>query len=174
MNKFFNTLTILLLSLYQPAFALENDKSELIEIHSDTAEFNEGKGTAIYRGKVILEQGSLKINSHSLIIFNGENGVSKVLAEGSPAYYEQVIDIEKPPVKAHSKKIIYLPQEESISLEGSAKLEQGENKFEGEHIHYDLKKHILNAKGKVDDTENSSSSSSRVKMVIPPTKKSTE
>lgn len=160
--------------LAQSATALENDKAELIKIQSDTAEFNETTGTALYRGQVVLEQGSLKISSNALTIYNSENGVSKVLAEGSPAHYEQLIDIEKPPVKAQSKKIIYLPQEESISLEGNAKLAQGDNHFEGEHIHYDLKKHILNAKGHIENDDINSSANRRVKMVIPPTKKSVE
>ena len=168
-----SALLALLLSPF--AFGLDNDKSALIKIQSDTAEFNEAKGTAIYRGKVELEQGSLLIQSDALTIFNSEEGVSKVLAEGKPAHYQQQMENEKLPVKAKAETITYLPQEDSITLAGEAKLSQGANQFEGEHIHYDLKRNVLKATGGSSDATSDSEAapSGRVKMVIPPTRKPT-
>ncbi len=169
----FVTPLITSLILLSPAHALEKDKESLIEIQSDSAEFNEAKGTALYQGDVELRQGTLLIQSEALTIYNSEKGVSKVLAEGTPAHYQQLVDTDKPPVKAKANRIIYFPQNERIALEGSARLQQGENIFEGEHIHYDLQKHILNAKGRLKNEtgkEGHSTTSGRVKMVIPPTR----
>ncbi len=152
------------------AYALEEDKNQMIKIQSDSAEFNESKGTAIYLGSVELTQGTLNISSKKLIIFNSQTGVNKVMAEGGPATYSQVLDEDGPPITASAGKIEYFPQEEKIVLSHDAKLSQGDAVFEGEHIQYDMRNQILNAAGNNPDDPSPDKSNSRVKMVIPPKK----
>lgn len=154
------------------AFALDSDRGQMLKIQADTAELDENKGTAIYRGSVELSQGSLLITAHTLTIYNSEEGVSKVVAKGGPAKYTQTIDEEEEPVHAHAIEITYFPAAEKLVLSKSAKLTQGGSRFEGETIDYDIQKQILTADGgakSVDGTTNpKNKATGRVKMLLPP------
>lgn len=162
----------------QMALALDSDRGQMLEIQADTAELDENKGTAIYRGSVELSQGSLLIKAHTLTIYNSEAGVSKVVAEGEPAKYSQVIEENKDPVHAHAMEITYFPADEKLVLSKNAKLIQGGSLFEGNKIDYDIQKQLLTADGgtktetQSDDPNNTSvnQSSGRVKMILPPAK----
>lgn len=148
------------LSFIASAFALEEDKNQPINIQADRAKLSEAAGTAVYTGSVELNQGTLTIQCDQLTLFNANGGVSKVEAQGSPAFYTQLLDKDKPPVEAVAKNIVYLPQEEKIILTHEAKVSQGLNEFQGELIEYNLKKQLLTATGQ---------SKNRVRMILQPT-----
>jgi len=152
------------------AMALDSDSSQLLQIQADTAELDEQKGTAVYRGSVELSQGSLQITAQVLTIYNSEDGVSKVIAEGSPAKYTQTISSDKDPVHAHALEITYFPAKEKLVLSKNAKLTQGDSRFEGDTIDYDIQKQLLTADGGP-SLESDNNPSGRVKMVLPPAKK---
>lgn len=164
----------------QMALALDTDHNQMLEIQSNTAELDENKGTAIYRGAVELSQGSLLITAQTLTIYNSAEGVSKVIAEGDPAKYSQTINENKEPVHAHAMEITYYPADEKLVLSKHAKLTQGGSLFEGDKIDYDIQKQRLTANGGT-NTEHSTranngtqpsvkQSTGRVKMVLPPSK----
>lgn len=149
------------------ALAIDSDRQAPIEIQADSAKISEAKQTAIYTGNVELNQGTLKITCDQLTVFNSPTGVERVEARGTPAAYSQKMDAEKPRLDAAAGKIIYLPAKSRIRLEGSAKIKQGGNVFEGQLIEYDLAQQVLMASGQANSTA-TGDSGQRVRMTLQP------
>ena len=51
-------------------FALSTDKDKPIELEADSANLDDKKGISIYRGNVILTQGSTKLNASELTLYH--------------------------------------------------------------------------------------------------------
>ncbi|QLF92403.1 lipopolysaccharide transport periplasmic protein LptA [Pseudomonas sp. ABC1] len=152
------------------AWALPEDSEQPIHVQADTAELDDKQGVAVYRGDVVITQGTLKITGDTVTITQTPSGEIDVFTSvGKPAYYEQKPAIDKPIVKAYGLTIQYFSSSERIVLIDQAKVVQEGNTFEGEKIVYDTKRQIVNA-GRANDTQ-ITSPRPRIDMVIQPRKK---
>lgn len=172
--RFANPLPLLLgLSLLlggAPAWALPSDRDQPIRVQADSAELDDAKGVAVYRGGVVITQGTLKITGDTVTITQDGNGDIEVFtAVGKPAYYEQQPATDKPLVKAYGLTIQYFASNERIVLIDQAKVVQEGNTFEGEKIVYDTRRQIVNA-GRATDAR-VTTPRPRIDMVIQPRKK---
>ncbi len=149
------------------ALALPTDRDQPVRIQADSAELDEGKGVAVYRGNVIITQGSLKITGDAVTISQNRQKEDDVFtATGKPAQYEQKPAADKSAVRASGMTIQYFAASERIVLIDRAKIVQAGNTFEGEKIVYDVRKQIVNA-GRA-GSESVSAPRSRIDMVIQP------
>ncbi len=148
--------------------ALEADQAQPIEIEADSAVLDEQKAMAIYKGKVELIQGTLKITAQQLTVWSIKNQIEKLEALGDPATYTQSFEDNSNPIDAVANNIYYFPTQGKVILEMDAHITQGQHRFEGNHIEYDIKKQLLSAKGQSSET---GKNMSRVKIVIPPQNK---
>ena len=155
------------------AAALPNDREQPIHISANTAEVDDSKGISIYRGKVNMTQGSIKLKAEQVVIHSDSQGISKLVATGSPAHFQQLPEPNKEITHAFGKTIEYYVAEERIELKKEAKLEQEQNIFTGERIDYDMKQRIVNAFGSGSQTS-TPSDDTLVNLVIQPTKASSE
>lgn len=153
--------------------SLESDANAEITIQSDRAEFDRKAGTAIYKGNVILEQGSLLINADEITLFSDEEQrLNKAVAKGQPARFQQLMEDEKGLTKAKGHSITYLTQKKHVSLLKEAELEQEGNVFSGNHIIYNMIDESVSAKGQTETQVDpkGEQSSGRIKMIIQPAK----
>lgn len=145
------------------AAALPDDQQQPIYIESDRAERDGQKGIMRYEGDVRLRQGSLNIRAESLVVHTDTNRqVERVVAEGTPAHFEQQPDVDDQPVAAQANTIRYDVTSERLELQTNARIVQGNATMSGNRIDYDIASEILKAEG---DTE---SDSPRIEMVLPP------
>ena len=152
------------------AWALPSDRDQPIRIQADTAELDDKQGVAVYRGDVIITQGTLKITGDTVTITQTASGDIDVFTSvGNLAYYEQKPDVDKDIVKAYGKTIQYFASNERIVLIDQAKVIQEGNTFEGEKIVYDTRRQIVNA-GRATGS-NVSTPRPRIDMVIQPKNK---
>ncbi|WP_322980503.1 lipopolysaccharide transport periplasmic protein LptA [Pseudomonas sp. C11] len=172
--RFVNTLP-LIISLgaalgSAAAWALPSDRDQPIRIQADTAELDDKQGVAVYRGDVIITQGTLKITGDTVTITQTASGDIDVFTSvGNLAYYEQKPAVDKEIVKAYGKTIQYFASNERIVLIDQAKVIQEGNTFEGEKIVYDTRRQIVNA-GRATGN-NVSMPRPRIDMVIQPKNK---
>lgn len=153
------------------AHALPSDSEQPIHIQADTADLDEKKGTAIYRGDVVITQGTLKITGHTVTLIQGKNGdVEYFKSVGSPAYYEQIPNQGDELLKAWGITIEYFMPKDTIVITDQAKVSQGGNSSRGEKITYDIKQEQVSI-GRA-QSGNVSQPEPRVHMVIQPRKKS--
>lgn len=152
------------------AQALPEDRNQPIRVQADTAELDDKQGVAVYRGDVVITQGTMKITGNTVTITQDESGDVEVFtAIGKPAHYEQKPAADKEIVKAYGLTIQYFAANERIVLIDQAKVVQEGNTFEGEKIVYDTQRQIVNA-GRATDTD-VTTPRPRVDMVIQPRKK---
>jgi lipopolysaccharide export system protein LptA len=152
------------------AMALPSDREQPIRVQADSAELDDRQGVAIYRGSVVITQGTLKITGNEVTITQNKQGDIEVFtAVGGPAYYEQQPSADKSLVKAYGKTIQYFAPTERIVLIDQAKVIQEGNTFKGEKIVYDTVRQIVNA-GRAGKTA-ISTPQPRIDMVILPKNK---
>ena len=152
------------------ALALPTDSDQPIHVQADSAELDDAKGVAVYRGHVVITQGSMKVTGDTVTLTQSEQGDIEVFtAVGKPATYEQKPAEDKDVVKAYGMTIQYFTARDRIILLDRARVVQGGDTFEGEKIVYDTQRQIVNAgragRGQV------STQQPRIDMVIQPRKK---
>ena len=149
------------------AWALPSDREQPIRVQADTAELDDKQGVAVYRGDVMITQGTLKITGDKVTITqNAQGDIEVFTAVGKPAYYEQKPAEDKQIVKAYGLTIQYFAANERIVLIDQAKVIQEGNTFEGEKIVYDTQRQIVNA-GRANGV-NLTTPRPRIDMVIQP------
>jgi lipopolysaccharide export system protein LptA len=127
------------------AWALPSDRDQPIRVQADSAELDDKQGVAVYRGGVVITQGTLKITGDTVTLTQNQTGDLEVFtAVGKPAYYEQQPSADKQIVKAYGLTIQYYATNERIVLIDQAKVIQQGNTFEGEKIVYDTQRQIVN------------------------------
>ena len=152
------------------AWALPSDRDQPIRVQADSAELDDKQGVAVYRGNVVMTQGTMKITGDTVTITQDANGDIDVFTSvGKPAYYEQKPDVDKDIVKAYGLTIQYYASNERIVLIDQAKVIQQGNTFEGEKIVYDTQRQIVNA-GRATGS-NISVPRPRIDMILQPRKK---
>lgn len=162
--KTISSVIILLASAY--SYSLESDADAEMTIQSDHAEFDRMTGIAVYTGRVILEQGTLLIRADKITLYSDEDQkLTKSVAIGKPAHYQQLMEGDEGPTEAEGQTITYLAEEKIITLLKDALLEQEGNSFSGSKIIYDIRNENIKATGVNENQPNG-----RVKMTIQPAK----
>lgn len=122
----------------------KTDSEYPINIESDSAEFDDQNGTAIYKGNVVAIQGSRHLFSDSLYIYRGkDNQIEKIIAKGNPANIKAQPNPEKPEGFGYAKTIKYYPNEDKAELIEEAKLEQNGDIITGQFLTYFFEKGLL-------------------------------
>ncbi|OKN94045.1 lipopolysaccharide transport periplasmic protein LptA [Pseudomonas aeruginosa] len=128
------------------------------------------QGVAVYRGDVVVTQGSTKLTGNTVTLKQDKNGdIEVVTSVGKPAYYEQKPAPDKDVTKAYGLTIQYFVTQNRVVLIDQAKVIQEGNTFEGEKIVYDTQRQIVNA-GRATGSQ-VTSPRPRIDMVIQPKKK---
>jgi lipopolysaccharide export system protein LptA len=150
-----------LLLLSQSSWGLESDRSQPIHIKADRITVNEKQGVSFYQGNVQFTQGSLRVNGDEVTVFLQDDILSKVIVIGSPATLVQQPDHRQEPVNSKARRMEYDAKKEIVYLIENAEVQQGPNRFAGNHIEYDTRNSMVSAhKGEKDD--------SRVHVIINP------
>ena len=149
--------------------ALESDREQPIRIQADAAIVDETNGSSVYKGNVIITQGTLEVIANEVEIFTSAGEVIQIIATTDKdsevlAHYQQQINDAMDMVVADAQKITYLIQEDKLHLSGDARLQKIQDVFTGQLLSYDLERGIVNL--------NSLGGSDRVKMTITPKKSS--
>ncbi|MDF1693027.1 MAG: lipopolysaccharide transport periplasmic protein LptA [Zhongshania sp.] len=152
--------TTLLLSVSCIALSLPEDRKQAINLSSDRAIYENNQG--VYIGNVSMSQGSLKISADKLTIIEANRKVEKVIAEGSPAYFEQQPRADEGVVVASAQRIEYSLQQEEILLQRNASITHRGSKISGDRVVYNGRKQMVVADGGTAEKEH------RVKMTLQP------
>ena len=158
-----------LLLLPQLTMALPSDREKPIEIESDCARIDNGKGVSIYSGEVIMTQGTTRITGDKVTVYSTKNEVQKIIATGdtSRAYYEELQPSDQGLLQAWGHTINYELAKDHIELIKNGELKNNGDIFKGEIINYNISLQTVNA-----TSEKQEGSTRRVQMVIQPKPKS--
>ncbi len=136
------------------AFALSTDKQQDIEIEADSAEMDDIKGITIYRGNVIVDQGSIHMTGDVMTVYNDANGETElVIMVGKKATYRQLPDDSKIYDEAEAIQMEYYALRDYVILIDEALVTQEGLRFSGTRIEYDTVLSQVKAKGTTKTTK---------------------
>ncbi|GGN20068.1 lipopolysaccharide export system protein LptA [Shewanella putrefaciens] len=146
-------LASLMLIMSMSAYAKVADLQQEVKIKavSQTADIKNNQ--IIFFGPVEVTQGSIKIQAAQLRAFSADGETSKILvATGNPATYTQILDDGRP-TSASAKEIRYEMATRTLTLTGSASLDQAGSQVTGNLIRYNIiqQKLIAESTGSGDD-----------------------
>lgn len=122
----------------------QSKNQDVIIIQSDSAEFDDKKGTAKYYDHVVMDQGSRHLTSDRLTIERNQQGkIGLMVALGYPAQFEEQKEASKS--FGHANILKYYPNDEKIILLEDAELTQQEKTIRSEHLTYFLNSGLLTA-----------------------------
>ncbi len=136
--------TFLLVMSYR-AIALKSDSEQPVHIDSDTASYNDKKGTSIYTGNVVTIQGSLHITSDKLVVHLKDGDVYKMVFTGKPAKFRQLPGKGQEEVHGEGLTGEYYPNKNKLILIKKAVVSQGSVKSASKRIVYDSKNALIKA-----------------------------
>lgn len=133
----------------QPAGALEGDRSKPIDIKADEAELRREESISIYRGDVRMVQGSIEITGDEVTIHHAQTERPlRAVVVGNPATYSQLREKGGKRVQAHAQRLEYSATDDTIELEGQAKVTQGSEQVTGGYIRWNIAEaHIIAESG---------------------------
>jgi lipopolysaccharide export system protein LptA len=155
-------ITLFFVFISLNSWSLPDDSEQEIHIASDTASLDKIKGEIIYAGNVKMQQGSLNIEAQKVTLIRTVDGLQKIIAQGNPARYEQMLNENEGKTIAYGETIIYNTKIDQLTLLVNAGLEKQGNVFSGEKIVYLINEQRVKAE--------STEPQERIRMVIQPKK----
>ena len=157
--------------------ALTSDRDQPIKIVADRAEADDQSRTAIYRGDVVITQGTMRITGDTVWIYYDENkDITKLVSVGKPAHFRQLPDGKSDFETADANRMEYYTQRNLIYMNGDARYGQGNDSVRADRIVYDTHRSRMQAQsGGVAESKSGTTGSedekSRVHITITPKKK---
>ncbi len=150
--------------------ALPDDDQQPIHIQANSAERDERKGITTYTGNVIISQGSLVIEADKIIIYSQDNDISRIIATGKPAHFQQKPKPEKAVIHARGNTIRFFIDKGHVQLINNASLVQEDSTVRSDIIDYYINDQKIKASSSNKGKSNQAQSTQRVEVVIPPKK----
>ena len=149
------------------AHALSTDREEPILIVARTAEADNKAQVTIYRGDVVITQGTLRITGDTVWIhYSDSNTITKAISVGKPAKFRQLPDGKDDYMTADAERMEYFADQDLIHLIGNARYGEGADKITAPRIDYNS--HLGRAKAGPDAA---GGGSGKVRITITPKKK---
>ncbi|MBT6275574.1 MAG: lipopolysaccharide transport periplasmic protein LptA, partial [Chromatiales bacterium] len=128
------------------ATALTSDRDQPINIEADWAEADDTRRTTVYKGRVVVMQGSIRITGDVVTMYyDTKRELTKMVATGRPARFRQKADGKEGLQRADASRLEYLVRSDTMVLVGKAKLAQGASKVSADRIVYDTRNSRLKA-----------------------------
>ena len=136
--KWFSLLALSLFCIV-PAHALDSDGDQPLSLSADELDLDLKTGKRIYRGNVLLEQGSIRIDCHELTAeFNAAGEVSSSECTGDPGRFKQRPEDSDHDLIGTAESITFGRETNLAVFSGGAEVEQGDFKLSGDRITYNL------------------------------------
>jgi len=123
---------------FSPVEALSSDRDQPVKIDADWAESDDKSGVAVYKGKVVLIQGSIRITGDVVTMyFDDDHNLERLIAVGKLARFRQRPDGEDVYQRAKAERIQYNLLNDTMVLTGRSVLAKGEDSIRATRIVYD-------------------------------------
>ena len=153
-----------------PALGEQADRSQPVNIESDSMVADDAKKVATFEGKVVLTQGSLVIRADKLVVHQDGDGFQQGIATGTPATFRQKQGSQGEIVEGEARRIEYDGRAERIEFFSNARLRRDTgDDVRGDYISYDARSERFTVKSS--GGTSGESRERRVRATIMPKKK---
>jgi lipopolysaccharide export system protein LptA len=162
---------IILISIPSAAYSEEADRDKSIEIESDTMTVDDAKNISIYKGDVILTQGTLIIRASKLTVREDSQGFQHSTAIGKPTTFKQKRDGIDEYIEGSADRIEYDGHMDKVHLYSKASVKRGNDTVFGDYIMYDTNAEFAQAlSGNTKDENGNNVKKGRTRVIIKPKK----
>ena len=168
MRKTFKTAALSLLLASAPAFALQSDSKQPIQIEADQGSLDQAKQITHFSGNVIIKQGTLNIRAGSVTVSRNDKSEQLMKATGSPVKFSQTLDDNQGVVNGQANNAEYSSATGIVKLTGNAKVQRGGDVAQGAVITYNMRTEVYNIIGGGKSSAKAGTKSGRVSVVIQP------
>lgn len=171
-------LGAILVSVSSGVQALSTDREQPIVIEAAAAEADNRAQVTVYRGDVVITQGTLRITGDTVWIhYDDANTITKAVSVGKPAKFRQLGDGSEDYMTADAERMEYHADQDLILLLGNARYGEGKDKITAPRIVYDSRRGRVKAGASADGNQTNESATGeadkpdRVRIIITPKKK---
>ena len=155
------------------AHARSSDRDQPIHINAAEAEADNQNRVTIYRGDVVITQGTMRITGDTVwIYFDESNAITKLVSEGKPAHFRQLPDDGDVYQTADARRMEYYADKDLIVMLGDARYGEGDDRITAERIVYDSRNGRMTADARAGEyaSGGEGGEKSRVNITITPKK----
>ena len=168
------SFVVLFWGLAQPGYALDRDAEQAASLQADDFEIDFNTGMRVYRGNVVFQQGSLRLNCQQLTTYlNDDEQVDKAVCTGSPGRFSQRLEGQDTDIVGRAEEITINQIKQMITLKGGLKTNasvlRGSLSMSGKMITYNLSTQKAKVSG--GDASATNANNARPRLVIQPKKK---
>lgn len=144
------------------AIAVDGRNGLPVKINARTMEVNQKTGDNVYRGKVTIKQGNLRIRADMVETKTKGRTAQVIKAYGNPVFLRQVRSKAKGDIVATAKEMRYHIVSKKIMMRGDVQFHRSEGLIKSDVMEYDMINETLVAKSEKSDA--------RVEAVFHPNK----
>jgi lipopolysaccharide export system protein LptA len=164
-------LALYILCLAPIILAEQADRDMPIEIESDSMIVDDNRSISIYKGDVILTQGTMIIRADELTVREDKQGFQHSISTGSPTSFKQKRDGINSYVEGKASRIEYDGHMDKVHLYDKASVKRGKDIVFGDYIIYDANAEIAQAmSGSTKNNSGNNSKKTRTRVIIAPKK----
>lgn len=134
----------------QSSTARQSDRTQPIDVRADSSEFDEKAGVQTLTGNVQISQGTMQISADFIAITLKDNALSKIQGRGSPIRFSQENEAGET-MQGEASEIIYDALKGSLTLQGTASLNQPKQSLTSEKITFNTQTQKVTANGGGED-----------------------
>lgn len=142
-------ILLLVISLLAPwsGFAAGNDRQQPVNLRADRIDIDQKKKTSLYRGHVVLTQGTLRLTAARAEARQRGNQIDTVTAQGAPVTFRHRPEGGVDYIEGNAGRAHYQVAERRVDLYRNVTVQRGRDTFRAAVAHYDLEKRNLTAEG---------------------------
>jgi len=164
-------LVCCLLCLSPIVLAEQADRDMPIEIESDSMIVDDNRSISVYKGDVILTQGTMIIRADELTVREDKQGFQHSISTGNPTSFKQKRDGMDSYVEGKASRIEYDGHMDKVHLYDKASVKRGDDTVFGDYIIYDANAEIAQAmSGSTKNNSGKNSKKTRTRVIIAPKK----
>jgi len=161
-TRFYVVLCAALLA--SPAYAEKADRDKPVNLEADSVTLDDIRKISVYRGNVVLSQGTMMLRADHVQVTQNAEGLDKVTATGRPVSFRQKVEGRDEFIEGFASRIEYDNLNSQLELIGQAHLRRGSDELRGAQISYNANTEFYKVVGQPDAT----SPAGRVRAVIRP------
>jgi lipopolysaccharide export system protein LptA len=123
-----------------PLCALGADGQRQLPVHlsADRIDVNQKTELSVYRGHVVLTQGTLRLTAARAEVRNRANLLETVTAEGKPATFRYRPEGSEEFIEGEASRAVYHAQKQQVDLYDNVQVQRGRDLFRSGVLHYDI------------------------------------
>ncbi len=158
-----------LLAIAGGAAAELADREKPINVSADELTANNEIQESVFKGNVVLTQGTLRITADRVVIKEDKEGYRYAVAHGEPATFRQKRDKVDDYIEGWAERAEYDNRNEVMKLFNKARIKSSQGDLTGDYISYNTARELFEVTGATPGSTNPAPG--RVKMTIEPRQK---